>query len=246
VLASVLIVRTQLRYRRQPHKKYTDDEILIEKEETGKRIEKRSRQVVQTIISANKILSFALDGLLREDPVLLEEALVMNDELNRKTKKQKNKIIRFISEMKSVDYDSGHFYIQVSDYQREVAHSLSCLIDQMRGYLKNRQTSATDFLNNELKHLVNDSDEFFNLALHIVKEDKFDEIGELVEKENSIADILRDIETDEINRIKNRVVNSTGSLSFFQGLSEIKNLFHHSVSLIKSHRDFIVANSKTT
>jgi uncharacterized membrane protein len=246
VLASVLIVRTQLRYRRQSHKKYTDDEILIEKEETGKRIEKRSRQVVQTIISANKILLFALDGLVKEDPVLLEEALVMNDELNRKTKKQKNKIIRFISEMKSVDYDSGHFYIQVSDYQREVAHSLSCLIEQMKGYLKSRQTSATDFLNNEFRHLVNDSDEFFNLALHIVKEDKFDEIGELVEKENNIADILRDIETDEINRIKNRVVNSTGSLSFFQGLSEIKNLFHHSVSLIKSHRDFIVANSKTT
>lgn len=246
VLTTVLIIRTQLRYRRQSHRKYTDDEILIEKEETGKRIEKRSRQVVQTIISANKILSFALDGLLKEDPVLLEEALVMNDELNRKTKKQKNKIIRFISEMKSVDYDSGHFYIQVSDYQREVAHSLNCLIEQLKGYLKSRQTSATDFLNNEFRHLVNDSDEFFNLALHIVKEDKFDEIGELVEKENSIADILRDIETDEINHIKNREVNTTGSLFFFQGLSEIKNLFHHSVSLIKSHRDFIVANSKTT
>jgi len=246
LFAFVLIIRTQLRYRRQSHKKFPDDEILVEKEETGKRIEKRSWQVVQTIISANKILSFALDGLLKEDPVLLDEALVMNDELNRKTKKQKNKIIRFISEMKDVDYDSGHFYIQVSDYQREVAHSLSCLIEQMKGYLKSRQSSATDFLNNEFRHLVNNSDEFFNLALHIVKEDKFDEIGELVEKENGIVDILRDIETDEINRIKNREVNTTGSLSFFQGLSEIKNLFHHSVSLIKSHRDFIIANSKAT
>lgn len=245
ILAAVLVIRTQVLYWRQSRRKFIDDDFISEKDETGKRIEKRSRQVVRTIISANKILSFSLAGFLREDHDLLEEALKLKDELNKKTKKQKNKIIQAISEMKSIDMDSGHFYILVSDYQREVAHSLSCLIDLLNEYLSNQQTLSIDPQTEELRHLVIASDEFFNLALHIVKEDKFEEITELIEKEIIIIDLLHEIETDEINRIKNREVGSVKSMLLFKSLAETKNVFHHSLNLIKSHRDFIIANSKS-
>ncbi len=245
LIAAILVIRTQVLYWRQSKKPVADDDLISEKDETGRRIEKRCRQVVKTIISANKILSFSLDGFFREDHDLLQEALKMNDELNRKTKKQKNKIIRAISEVNGIDPDSGHFYIQVSDYQREIAHSLNCLIELLTEYFGNQQRSFIDPQTNEIRLLVTGTDEFFNLALHIVKEDKFEEISELVAKKTRITEVLHDIETEQINRIKNREVNTGNLFLFFKALSETKNLLHHSVNLIKSHHDFIIANKKT-
>jgi hypothetical protein len=245
LIVAFLIIRTQILYWRQSKKPVVDEDFLSDKDETGRRIEKRSRQVVKTIISANKIFSFSMDGFCREDHDLLQEALKMNDELNRKTKKQKNKIIQAISEMKSIDPDSGHFYIQVSDYQREIAHSLSCLIELLTGYISNQQRPFIDPQTDEIRQLVTGTDEFFNLALHIVKEDKFEEIIELVAKKTAITESLHDIESEQINRIKNREINTGNSFLFFKALSETKNLLLHSVNLIKSHQDFIIANKKT-
>jgi len=243
-LAIVLVVRAHISFRRKSRKAGEDEELISEGDEAGKRIEKCSSQVVKTIISSNKIFSFALDSFLKEDVSHMREAMEMNNQLNAKTKKQKNKIIQTISKMKRVDVDAGYFFIQVIDYQREIAHSLHFLVDPLREHLENQHKPFTESQSQEIRQMVTEIDEFFNLAIHIVKEEKFESIDDLVTHRLRIMETLYEIEKDQVKRIKNKEVNTRNSLLFFKALTETKNMLLHTVNLIKSYRDFILVNQK--
>jgi Na+/phosphate symporter len=201
--------------------------------------------VVKTILSANKIFSFTFESFLKGDRTQMHQTLVLNDELTRKNRKQKNKIIQTVSSIKKMDIDSGYFYIQINDYMREIAHSLNLLSVPLNEHLENQYRSLNDEQMEEIRQLVNEVDSFFNFALYIVKEEQFETIDEWIGKKDIILATLSRIEKGQINRIKMKEVDVRNSLLFFKALSEIKNLMAHSVSLIKSYHSFILVNRKS-
>lgn len=243
-LSIFIVIRTQVIFKRRTSKTQEEDEMIIEIDEAEKSMAKSRKLVVNTILSANKIYSVALENFLKDDLTHMREAMDMNEELNRKTKKQKNKVLDVISKMKKADIDAGHFYVQVIDYLREMAHSLSFITNPLAEHLANQHKPFNENQSEEFRKIVSDIDEFFNFALHIVKENKFDQIEELISKRISITNHFIEIEKEQIKRIKNREVNTRNSLLFFNTLTETKNLLLHSVNLVKSHRDFILVNKK--
>jgi hypothetical protein len=245
LIAAFFIIRSLIIFRRHSKKPAEDEDLINDKDEIEKRIEKCNKQVVQTIISTNKIFSFTLDSFLMEDRPHMHQTIQLNNELNKKTRKQKNKIIQTIYSMKRLDVDSSYFYIQVFDYQREIAHSLNLLIEPLSEHLENQHRLFPDSQTNEVRLLVSEMDAFFNFALHIVKEEKFEAIDEWVMLKTNLSERLSDIEKSQINRIKNKEVNVRNSMLFFKALTEIKNLLGHSVSMIKSYRDFVLVSRKS-
>jgi len=139
-----------------------------------------------------------------------------------------------------MDVDSSYFYMQVIDYQREIAHSLNYILEPLNEHLENQHNPFTDSQNEDIRLLVSEIDAFFNFALHIVKEEKFDTVEELVTQKSGILETLSEIEKGQINRIKNKEGNIRNSMLFFKALTETQNLLVHSVSMIKSYRDFIL------
>jgi len=244
ILAIAIVIRTQIIFKRRTAPVVEEDDLISEKDEAEKAAVKCRKQVVYTILSANKIYSVAMESFSHDDRAHMREALDMKNELNKKTKKQKNKVLETISKMKRADVDSGHFYVQVIDYQREIAHSLNFIIEPMWEHLENQHKPFNENQANEIKNLVNELDEFYNFALHIVKENKFDSLEELIAKRVSISNYLLEIEKVQIKRIKNHEVNTRNSLLFFNTLAETKNLLLHSINLIKAYRDFITINKK--
>ena len=240
LMAIIIVIRTQIVFKKKSKKPLEDEDLITEKDEVEKSMAKSRKQVVNTIISANKIYSVALENFIKDDIVHMREALEMKDELNRKTKKQKNKILDSISKMKKVDVDSGHFYVQVIDYQREMAHSLNFITLPLAEHLENQHKPFNESQSEEIRKLMIEIDEFYNFALHIVKENKFDAIEELIAKRVAMVSLLLEIEKVQIKRIKNREVNTRNSILFFNTLSETKNLLLHSINLVKAYRDFIL------
>ncbi len=243
-LAIFLVIRTHIIFKRRSAKPAEEEELINEIDEVARRMEKCKNQVVKTILTSNKIFSSALESFLNEDINLMRQVMEMNNLLNVKTKKQKNKIFQAISKMKRVDVDAGYFYIQVVDYQREVAHSLNFLVQPLKEHMENQHKPFTESQSLEIRQLINEMDEFFNLALYIVKEEQFTNVDELVSLRLRIVDTIYRIEKGQIKRIKETEVSTRNSLLFFKALAEAKNMLLHSVNLIKSHRDFILVNKK--
>jgi Na+/phosphate symporter len=82
-------------------------------------------------------------------------------------------------------------------------------------------------------------DNFFNFALHTIKENKFENIDALITDREKIFDVLVKLEKAQIKRIKNKEVNTRNSLLYFKINSESKNLLLHTINMLKAQRDFI-------
>jgi len=106
-------------------------------------------------------------------------------------------------------------------------------------YFNNNHKPFTAEQKNELLNLTELTSKFFDMAIGIVKENKFEKLDNLIaERENSFV-LLEKMEKNQIKRIKNKQVNTRNSILFFKINSETKNILLHSVNMMKEYRDFI-------
>jgi len=129
--------------------------------------------------------------------------------------------------------------VQMMNYKREMAHANHFIINPIIDYSDNNHKPFTAEQKTELVKLIAQMDDFFNLALHIVKESKFENIETLISDREKLFEVLEKLEKNQIKRIKNKEVNTRNSLLYFKINSEAKNLLLHTVNTIKAQRDFI-------
>ncbi len=243
-IALVMVVRTHILFKKRAKNNLPDDEdVISEKDAVEKVLEKCYKLAVNSIVSANKIFSVAIDSFLNEDRAHLKEGLELKNELNKKSKKQKNKVFSTLSKIEG-NVDSGHFYVQFIDYQREMAHSLNFIVEPMYEHLDNQHKPFRKVQGEELTDLINQVDELFNFSLHIIKENNFNKIEELIEKRDSIVDVLGKMEKAQIKRIKAKLVNTKNSILYFNTITETKNMLLHFINLVKSYRDFVTSTKQ--
>lgn len=242
IIAIGVVVKTHTIFKKRSETKSPDDELVItDVDPADKIVEKCRRQVSNALLDSNKIYSVCMDGFLLEKRGSLKKGLELKDEFNQKSKKFKSKVVQTLSKLQKYDLDSGHFYVQVVDYQRELAHSLNYLTEPMFEHINNNHKPLLDAQLEEFRELTQLVDEFFNMSIYIIREDKFDQIDELIFIRNKILDNLIKIEKNQIKRIRTQQVNSRNSVLFLNILTESKNMLLHSINLIKSHRDFIIS-----
>jgi Na+/phosphate symporter len=176
---------------------------------------------------------------LSEDRSELKDALKLKDDLNKRAKKQKNKVLNVISKIEK-NVDSGHFYVQVVDYQRELAHSLNFLVEPLYEHVNNNHRQFQKAQIKEMHKLRKSIDVFYMSFIELVEYDHFDEIADLIIQRDEILETLENFEIMQIRRIKAGEVNTRNSVLFFNIISETKNMLLHSINLIKAHRDFII------
>ena len=243
-VAVFMVIRTHMLFKKRSAMEVVDeDDTITEKDETEKVMEKCRKQVVKSITMANKIYSESIDSFLKEERSQLKESLSLKDNLNKKSKKQKNKVLNTISKIEE-DVDSGHFYVQVVDYQRELAHSLNFLVEPLFEHVNNNHKPFIQSQIDEFANLKSEINKFFNFAVELVKGNKFNQITDLIKQRDEILVLLEKMEIAQIKRIKAREINTRNSVLFFNTISETKNMLLHAINLIKSHRDFILVTRK--
>lgn len=220
-----------------------DDDAITEKDETEKVMEKCKKQVIRSISQANKIYSESIENFLKEERLGLKESLSLKDTLNKKSKKQKNRVLNTISKIEE-NVDSGHFYVQVVDYQRELAHSLNFLVEPLFEHVNNNHKPFIQPQIDEFTNLKTEVNKFFSFATELVKQNKFNQVTDLIKLRDEILLKLEKMEIAQIKRIKAREINTRNSVLFFNTISETKNMLLHAINLIKAHRDFILVTQK--
>ncbi len=239
-VAIFTVVRTHTVLRKKAASKVSEEEeLVLESDGVDKILAKTKKQVLDVVLTINHIYSITLDSFLDENRSQLKEAVELQKGLDVKTKKMKKKVSSVISKLQQSDsLEVGHFYVQLTDYMREVSHSLSYLVGPLHEHLENNHKPFTDAQKEELSNFIIDTTNFVNLTLHVVKEGKFDELDNVIKQRNDLLQKLTDLERSQIKRIKNKEVNTRNSMLFFNVVSETKNLLMHYINLVKAQRDF--------
>ena len=243
-IAIFMVIRTHLLFKKRSQESLEDEEEAItEKDATDKVMEKCIKQVSKSIVQASTVYDDSIKHFLKENRSKLKDALEVKDSLNKKAKKKKNKVLNTLSKIEE-NVDSGHFYVQVVDYQRELAHSLNFLTEPLFEHLDNQHKPFIKAQTEEMQALKEKVDHFFNFALNIIKENEFNEIEKLIELRDKILQDLEKMEIAQIKRIKAKEVNTRNSMLYFNTITETKNMLLHAINLLKSHRDFITVTMK--
>ena len=122
-----------------------------------------------------------------------------------------------------------------------MSHAIHFLVEPLREHLENQHKPFTESQSIQIRQLIQNASLFFDLAATIIREERFEELDNLIYARSKISTELYDLEKDQIKRIKENEVNTRNSLLFFKALAETKNLLLHTVNLVKSHRDFLPA-----
>jgi Na+/phosphate symporter len=239
-VAIFTVLRTHFILKNRTQKSLVELEDLIDaKDPYEVIIAKSSKQLVKAIVSSNYIFSLGIDGFLNEDKNKLKLAEDASIDFSRRSKRNKEKVYSTVQVLSGGKVDTGHYYVQMMNYKREMAHANHFIINPIITYFENNHKPFTTEQNAELAKLIVQIDDFFNFALHTVKDNKFENIETLISDREKIFEVLAKLEKNQIKRIKNKEVNTRNSLLYFKINSETKNLLLHTVNTIKSQRDFI-------
>ncbi len=239
-VAVFMVIRTHLLFNKRKEKLKNEEEDTIANEDAFEQIiEKSLKQVVRAISFSNNAVAYGIEGFLKEDRNKLKQAEKTSQEFSKKSKKNKERVYSTVQKLSEGSVDTSHFYVQIMDYKREMAHAVHFLNEPMIKHLDNNHKPFSSDQHKEFTELISMADNFFNHALSLVKEEKFDDIEALVSERENIFDYLGKIEKNQIKRIKNKEVNTRNSQLFFKINSEFRNLLLHTINVIKSERDFI-------
>ncbi|MCK3683662.1 inorganic phosphate transporter [Maribellus sp. YY47] len=245
-VAIFMVIRTQLFFNQRTQKLAAEEEEDILDEDAKEQIiEKSSKQVVKAVVASNQVLTMGIEGFLREDLQELKKAKEACEVFSKKAKRNKDKVYTTINKITGGTLDTGHFYVQMVEHQREMAHAVHFMLEPLIKHVENNHKPFVAEQVSQLAELSGKVDTFFNYVLHIVKEEDFEDLNNVIKERDTILDLLSKIEKSQIKRIKNKMVNTRNSQLFFKVISEIEHLLLHTVNLVKAQRDFIKFTRQT-
>jgi Na+/phosphate symporter len=216
-----------------------DDETVELNVNTNKVIEKCNRNTVRAIISTSKAYFLCFEGFFNNDRQQLKNSIAEAEAFDKRAKRLKDNIFKSLLKLQHDQIETGHFYVQVIDYLREMAHSLNYTVKPVYSYFEKKHKSFESDQISQFNEFRVELNNFFNYSLYILKEKRFDDLDELIDKRNRLVDNLKDLEKSHIKWIKNNAVSTRNSILYFNIISETKSLLLNLINVVKAQRDFI-------
>ncbi len=237
VFAVYILVRSN-----KTHKKRIEAKEAVDNEvdsSVSKVLEKCTISLNSVLNEALNIYSMSAQGLISENRKELRKQWQLILDLNKRVKSQKDRVHITISELKQESIETGHFYVQVIDYQRELAHSLSFILEPVLNHVENHHKAILPVQTEELQKLVNGIAIFSNKLQSIVFDKNFDEIENAIEIQNLLINDINSYRKAQIKRIKKKEVGTRNSMLYMNLMSETKNMLLNALNMVKAQRDFV-------
>ncbi|WP_346858955.1 inorganic phosphate transporter [uncultured Draconibacterium sp.] len=239
-VALFMVIRTHtLLKKRSAAKVENEEEEIVEEDAFEQIMAKSSKQMIKAVVSSNQIITLGIESFIKEDRAGLKKAQESSAAFSKKSKRNRDKVYSIVSKISGGPIETSHFYVQMMEHKREMAHAVHFMLEPMIVHIENNHKPFIAEQAKELNALITATDTFYNFVLHAVKEEQFDELDNLIKERDKILGELNKLEKNQIKRIKNKEVNTRNSQLFFKMISEIEHLLLHTVNLVKAQRDFI-------
>ena len=194
------------------------------------------RNMLKAVVT---VFSDTIEGITNEDRKKLKNICKDVDDLNMESKHLKNNVHNTLSRLQEEEGETGHFYVQVIDYLREMAHALSFISNPSYDHVDNNHKPLLKAQIEELDDLNKGIKELFEAIIDTIEKNNYSNIPELIEQQQDILDKLKSGRKKQIKRIKNNEAGTRNSILYLGILNEIKNFLLQSINLVKAQRDFI-------
>lgn len=237
IIAFALLMNNLLIHKKKTEGKDSKSNDADEKLEGTSIIENCQISVLESLKNIEKIFRHTLTGLNTEDRKLLKKTNKQVDELNLEAKELKSNVHKMLKALK--DESTGPYYVQVIDYLREIAHSLTFITRPSFDHIDNNHKGLLEEQVDELNELSAFMTALFNKVETIIKKKNFEKIQEAILLQAEIMKYVNKIRKNQIKRIKKEIAGTRNSILYLAILNETKNLILQMINLLKAQRDFV-------
>jgi Na+/phosphate symporter len=241
LVALFFLIRTHAIHKKRSDREKELEALSEEEIEEGNVVEKCTREINHMLNTVINTFNETITSVSKEDRKNLKEINKKVERLNDEAKSIKNNVHYTLSKLQEDDIETGHFYVQVTDYLREMAHSLTFIAGPSYDHIANQHKSLNKEQITELKELNKQITLLFTNTMHIIENNAFDEMNDtVVNKQQETLRFIDQYRKSQIKRIKKKKTSTKNSILYLQLLNEMKNFTLHTVNLLKSQRDFII------
>ncbi len=239
--------RTHLIHKTRESEKLEDEkdnEFIEEITSASVVFEKCQNQTLKGLSSVPKFYDVLIPALSNENRVMLKELKKDVKKFNKKAKKNKDRIDQTVKHLQIDQINTGHFYIQSTDYLREIAHSLNFMATPAYDHIQNNHTGFSKKQTEELKSLTSAISNMYQEMITKIENNDYNNLEHILQQQQQILGLINEVRINQVKRIKADDPHTRTSLLFLDILAETKNLILYSINLLKSQRDFIIEITK--
>ncbi len=233
-LCILLIIRSNALHSKKEGAKNKTQEVV--KEETI--IEKCIGDVAKSLDDVITIYSDTVVGLTNEDRKLLKTVKQQVEELQFEAREMKQNMFYTLRQLQKDSVDTGHFYVMVIDYLREIASALGYITDPSFQHIENNHKGLTPIQASELLNINNEVSKMFSRIRGMIAENSYSAVQEIIQHQQQINEMIADARKAQVKRIKAEETGTRNSVLYLGFLNETKNLMLQSINLLKALRDF--------
>ena len=246
LFAGFVVFRTHLLHKKREAKKVERNKSISNNEViNGKNIvDNCSVTVIEVLNRVPDVFFSVIKGLGNEDLKTLRKKSKETSELNKKAKYLKDNIHLTIDQLEEDSIETGHYYVQVLDFLREITRSVHFIAKTATTHIDNNHKGLLPGQVEELNQLNTRIKELYVGIISTIKGNRYTDIDGLIQMQVELLHTIEQVNKKQIKRIKNHEAGTKNSLMYLGILSEIKNVLFYTVNLLKSQRDFILEQNK--
>jgi phosphate/sulfate permease len=219
------------------HKKKTEKQNLIDSQiitASDQVLKSCNDEVKSSIVKVSKILYLTYTNFHKEKHKELKHLKKEAKALGKEIKAIREDIPETLRKFEETELESGHHYVQVVAYMKEMSNSLMHVIQPAYTHLDNNHPLDKE-QGDAFKTFNEKASEFINFAINILKNRNFDSIDELSNRRDEMIDMANDIMRNRIKILKKTQKGVKVSVTYMEMLNESKNLFLNVVQLVKAN-----------
>ncbi|MEN8230263.1 MAG: inorganic phosphate transporter [Bacteroidota bacterium] len=230
-LAIFILLRTHAFHKRRAEKEIRLDTAIITA--SYQVLKSCDDEVKSTILKVSKIFYLTYTNFFKEKHKEIKSLRKEVKHLGKDIKEIRENIPNTLKKFEENELESGHHYVQVVAYMKEMTNSLLHIVQPAYNHLDNNHALDKEQAA-ELKIFNEKSSEFFNYVISILKGRNFEHMDELVARRDEMINMANDILRNRIKILKKTQKGVKVSLTYMEMLSESKNMFLNVVHLVKA------------
>jgi len=208
-------------------------------------VDRCKEDILMALTTSNELYTKLLTHLYGEDLKKLRALQKEVTKFSKHTKRLKDDINTVVTKLKDDSIETGHYYVQVIDFLREIAHCINYISEPCLNHVANNHKGLLSQQKTELVKLTKDVDLILLMISNAITKDDYSIREQVLKIQQTVVDDIERARRAQVRRIKSREAGTKNSVLFLNILAETKNLVLFITNLYKSQRDFITTMRST-
>lgn len=216
------------------------DEVDEKTDDSAEKVlSKCNKGVSKLLIGASANLTNVIESLVNENRKELKHIVEDAAKRNDKIRKHKGNSYKVVMKLQEESIETGHYYVQLVEYQREMTNCLVILTRSVYEHVDNNHKAMVEIQAQELREIIVIVNEYISYLQKLIQEEKTDFSDEATEKYRELLGVIEKYHKSQIKRIKSKEVGTRNSMLFMNILAELRNYLLFGLNVYKSQSNFV-------